>query len=256
MVPKFQKGLVLLVIACCLWRHGSHIHIEMPSAEGPEAIRAAVWAVHFGYDNFGQNSFDRIITRLSETSANVIGLVETDLARIFNGNWDLVDYLQQNTGLYADYGPGTMNNTWGCALLSAFLIVRSDRYNLPSPQGEVACLIDATIQVGAEKVDVIVTHFGNDPHPQDRYLQTRDSVSRGLKLKAASKRALWLGYLTDRPDSIAHSMMLSAGWEDSTDDLDRWCLYIFSQHLQLRSFRRFPHLDDSDTEIQYASFDI
>jgi hypothetical protein len=62
-----------------------------------------------------------------------------------------------------------MNDTWGCALLSVFPIIRADRYNQPSPDGEIACLIDASLDVGGgEIVDVIVTHFGNTEHYRDR----------------------------------------------------------------------------------------
>ena len=57
-----------------------------------------------------------------EVGANVIGLVETDITRPFNGNRDLVEYLVDQMHMYADYGPSTINETWGCALLSAFPI--------------------------------------------------------------------------------------------------------------------------------------
>lgn len=249
--------LLLFVLALgTVWRFASHASpqvINVRSADRVD-IRAAVWAVHFGYDNFGRNSFDRIVSRLRESRANIVGLVETDLARIFNGNWDLVDYLQHRMGWFADYGPGTLNNTWGCSLLSRFPIIEVHRVNLPSPQGEVACLIEATVEVSSQRVKVVVSHFGNSPHHLDRLLQAADSLERGARFNLAASHALWLGYLTDRPGSISHQMMLSAGWVDSTNALDRWCLYIFSQRLSQISFERLPQLDDSDTEIQVASY--
>jgi hypothetical protein len=54
--------------------------------------------------------------------------------------------------------------------LSHISIVRSSRVTLPSPEGEVACLIDATLDVYGTKVDVIVTHFGNSEHTVDRFV--------------------------------------------------------------------------------------
>jgi len=111
--------------------------------------------------------------------ANVVSLVETDTMRPFNGNHDLVEYLENHLHYYSSYGPSTMNDTWGCALLSAFPIgstlcffvnrlVRDDTINLPSPEGEVACLIDATLDVQGKLVDVISVHFGNTQHFWDR----------------------------------------------------------------------------------------
>jgi hypothetical protein len=49
-----------------------------------------------------------------------------------------------------------------------FNLVRDDVINLPSPEGEVACLIDATLDVQGTLVDVISVHFGNTQHFWDR----------------------------------------------------------------------------------------
>lgn len=88
----------------------------------------------------------------------MIGLVETDGARTVFGNRDIVEYLEEELHLYSDFGPSSAQNTWGCALLSAYPIVRSERYEslssvlnfqsliLPSPEGELACLVSADLQ--------------------------------------------------------------------------------------------------------------
>jgi endonuclease/exonuclease/phosphatase family metal-dependent hydrolase len=87
--------------------------------------------------------------------------VETDTSRAFFSNRDVVEFVTEELGFYSDYGPSTATNTWGCALLSAYPILRSSRIILPSPEGELACLIDADLEVNGTAVNVIVTHFGN-----------------------------------------------------------------------------------------------
>jgi hypothetical protein len=52
-------------------------------------VGAAVWAVHFGYTNFGDLSFDLIVDALNDQHAELIGLVETDLSRPIMANRDL-----------------------------------------------------------------------------------------------------------------------------------------------------------------------
>ena len=39
---------------------------------------------------------------------------------------------------YVDLGPSPHKNTWGCALISKFPILRSSHHLLPSPRGELA----------------------------------------------------------------------------------------------------------------------
>ena len=100
------------------------------------------------------------------------------------------------------------------------MLVRSERENQPSPDGEIACLIDATIDLGKGKglIDVIVTHFGNTEHYRDRYvprhhfdspfpcrqLQAQEIARRVAKKKAAGRKVVWLGYLTDRAGRPHH----------------------------------------------------
>lgn len=41
---------------------------------------------------------------------------------------------------------------------------------MPSPDGEIACYIDATLEVKGELVDVMVAHDGNTEHVRDRFV--------------------------------------------------------------------------------------
>jgi hypothetical protein len=62
-----------------------------------------------------------------------------------------VDFLSNRLGLFSDFGPSTLNNTWGCALLSAYPIVHVERWMLSSPEGELSCVLDARLHLGADK---------------------------------------------------------------------------------------------------------
>lgn len=45
--------------------------------------------------------------------ADVVGLLETDAAKPFLGNYDMAMYLSEVLGMYTDYGPGPRHHTWG-----------------------------------------------------------------------------------------------------------------------------------------------
>jgi len=221
-------------------------------------ITGMIWAIRFGYNNFGWPNFYDVARKIREVGANTIGLVETDTYRPFNGNRDIVEYLEEKLHMYSDYGPSTLNDTWGCALLSIYPIVRIERVNQPSPDGEVACLIDATLNVNGAFVDVIVTHFGNTEHFRDRYLQARSISHRVTAKKKANRPLVWLGYLTDRPEGPNYKQLTEAGLVDvSPKENDRYCLYLFQMGMEVSDFKRIEMTEDiSDTEIQMAHFKL
>lgn len=216
-------------------------------------VRGMIWAIHFAYDNFGRPSYNGMLEAIKNTTANVIGIIETDLMRVFNGNRDVVEWFEKELHMYSDYGPGTMNHTWGCALLSAFPITRADHYNLPSPEGEIACLIDAELDVNGKPVDVIVTHFGNTQHVLDRKLQTEANVEI-INSKEKDRPFVWLGYFTAKPFSENYKRIMSTGIKDTTTDRKRYCEYIWYKNFEMEEFKRIDVGDLSDTEIQYVEF--
>ena len=253
-------GVILMLILAPIAVVRVHHALQVPyqasrqaRADGGE-IRSMIWAVHFGYDNFGRNSFDEIERTIVENKVNVIGLLESDLTRPFTDNWDVVDYLSTRLGMHSDFGPSTLNNTWGCALLSVYPIVHVERWMLPSPEGELACILDATLDVLGRRVQVVVTHFGNDRDVLDRQLQA-DGVADLIRRADKDLPHIFLGYLTNRPYSSHYNQLVAAGWVDvAPHEMRRWCQYIFYRNLTLVSFSRYDTGDTSDTEAQIAVF--
>lgn len=72
----------------------------------------------------------------------------------------MTQYLAEDLGMYVDYGPGPNKHTWGAAMLSKFPIINSTHHLLPSPRGELAPAIHATLDVYGQMIDVIVSHNG------------------------------------------------------------------------------------------------
>jgi len=213
------------------------------------------WAIRFGYDNNGFPNFKDVESEIKKVRANTILLVETDTARPFNTNWDIVEYLEENLHMYSDYGPATMNETWGCALFSIFPIVRADHETLPSPEGENACLIDATLSVRGTLIDVIGVHFGNTEHVLDRELQADDISTRVLAKSKSNRPTVWLGYLTDKMGGPNYNKIIKAGLVDvSPTETDRYCIYLFHMGLVPQNFQIVIVGDITDTDIQIADF--
>jgi len=252
-------GIILLVVTVpAIIKRGQNWH-NYDGYEGmpTEHVRAMAWAIRFGYDNFGCPNFKDVEAKIKEAKANTILLVETDTTRPFNTNWDIVEYLEEALHMYSDYGPSTLNETWGCALFSYFPIVRADREVLPSPEGENACLIDATIDVHGTLVDIIGVHFGNTEHVLDRELQADEVATRARAKVKANRKTIWLGYLTDRQTGPNYKKITQAGLVDVSPQVQgRYCIYLFHIGMQPDGFQIVNVGDITDTDIQIANFHI
>ena len=189
---------------------------------------------------------------IKELELDVVGLLESDLQRIIMGNRDTTQYLAEDLGMYVDYGPGPNKHTWGAALLSKFPILNSTHHLLPSPVGELAPAIEATLDMYGEHVDVFVFHSGQEEDPEDRRLQS-EYLS---KLMGASPRpSILLSYLVIKPKEGNYNTYVSeqSGMKDIDEtDWDRWCEYILYKGLKRTGYARVSRGTITDTEIQVS----
>ena len=229
----------------------------MPYHQEEKLLTAGVWTIHFSLDNDMWSSERRIRDLIKELEIDVIGLLETDLQRIIMGNRDTTQFLAEDLGMYVDYGPGPNKHTWGCALLSKFPILNSTHHLLPSPTGELAPAIHATLDAYGEFVDVVVFHSGQEEDPEDRRLQSEYLA----KLMYDSPRPLILmSYLVTKPLEGNYNTYVgqkSRMRDIDPSDWDRWCEYILYKGLKRTGYARVSRSTITDTEIQvsYSSAD-
>lgn len=219
-----------------------------------KVLTAGIWTVHFALDNDMWSSERRMRDVIKELEIDVIGLLESDLQRIIMGNRDMTQFLAEDLGMYADFGPGPNKHTWGAALLSKFPIVNSTHHLLPSPVGELAPAILATLDVYGEMIDVLVFHSGQEEDVEDRRLQ-----SEGIaKLMGDSPRPLiLLSYLVTEPKKGNYNTYVSeqSRMKDiDPTDWDRWCEYILYRDIKRIGYARVSRSTITDTEIQVGKF--
>ncbi|KIW69734.1 hypothetical protein, variant [Phialophora macrospora] len=217
-------------------------------------LTAGIWTIHFSLDNDDWSSERRMRDAIKELELDVVGLLESDLQRIIMGNRDTTQYLAEDLGMYVDYGPGPNKHTWGSALLSKFPIVNSTHHLLPSPVGELAPAIEATLDVYGTLVDVFVFHSGQEEDPEDRRLQSEYLAER---MHATPRPAILLSYLVVKPGEGNYNTYVGekSGMHDiDVRDWDRWCEYILYKDIKRVGYARVSRGTITDTEIQVGKF--
>lgn len=243
-------GLQLLAASVAYLRFPSNDY--QPYHKDEKLVTAGIWTIHFSLDNDMWSSEGRMRDAIKELEIDVVGLLESDLQRIIMGNRDTTQFLAEDLGMYVDYGPGPDKHTWGAALLSKFPIVNSTHHLLPSPVGELAPAIHATIDAYGELIDIFVFHSGQEEDPEDRRLQTKYLS----ELMGASPRpSILLSYLVTKPLEGNYNTYVSdlSGMKDidPTDD-DRWCEYVLYKGLKRTGYARVSRGTITDTEIQVS----
>ena len=221
-----------------------------PYHKDEKVLTAGIWTIHFSLDNDMWSSERRVRDAIKELEIDVMGLLETDLQRIIMGNRDTTQYLAENLGMYVDYGPGPNKHTWGSALLSKFPIIKSTHHLLPSPVGELAPAIEATLDVYGEQVDIFVFHSGQEEDAEDRRLQS-EYLSR--LMKDSPRPSILLSYLVTKPLAGNYNTYVGekSGMRDiDPSDWDRWCEYILYKGLKRTGYARVSRGTITDTEIQ------
>ncbi|THV43989.1 hypothetical protein BGAL_0777g00010 [Botrytis galanthina] len=226
----------------------------VPYHKEEKIFTAGIWTIHFSLDNDMWSSEYRMRDVIKELEIDVIGLLESDLQRIIMGNRDTTQFLAEDLGMYVDYGPGPNKHTWGCALLSKFPILNSTHHLLPSPVGELAPAIAATLDVYGSPVDVFVFHSGQEEDPEDRRLQSEYLADL---MGASTNPSILLSYLVTKPLEGNYNTYVSerSGMHDiDPSDWDRWCEYILYKGLRRSAYARVSRSTITDTEIQVGKF--
>lgn len=261
-VTKIILGLLAFTSVMVMFKRTTFKAEVKPYHPENRTFKAGIWTVHFGVDSGMWESQRRIKDIVEELELDIVGLLETDLQRIVMGNRDLTQYVSEELGMYVDIGPGPNKHTWGAVLLSKFPIVNSTHHLLPSPHGELAPAIHATLDVWGTHVDVIVSHNGQEEDPIDRTLQSQKLAE--IMRVAYPKPFVFLGYVVSHPHAprpAPYQILVEEGrmLDIEPSDADRWCEYILFRGLKRLGYARVTRGSNpavTDTELQVGLFQV
>ncbi|RCH91266.1 hypothetical protein CU098_007560, partial [Rhizopus stolonifer] len=254
MTRLFVAGLIA-VSALAATKRMAHAKTPVPFTTTEKSFTAAIWTIHFALDNDMWASEHRMRDAIRDLELDVVGLLESDTMRIIMGNRDWAQSIAEKLGYYVDFGPASMKHTWGCLMLSKFPIIKSEHHLLPSPVGELACAIHATLDVYGQPVDFIVSHNGQDENYNDRIQQTTELARI---MRTSPNPFVFLGYVVTKPQQEIYHLLFDGGDMNDIDptDWDRWCEYVGFRGLRRVGYARVSHGGITDTEIQTGKFQL
>ncbi|KAJ2374784.1 Protein cwh43 [Coemansia sp. RSA 2607] len=256
-----DRRMARRVVAACVaagvlamaWRLPAATRAPTPYHADERLVTVGIWTVHFDLDNDMWLAEDLIMQAVRDLEVDVMGFLESDTERIIMGGRDWTQRVGEELGYYVDYGPSPRKHTWGCAMVSKYPIVSSRHLLLPSPAGELACAIHATLDVLGQQVDVVVSHNGQEENALDRRLQTTELAR---VMRESRNPLVFAGYVVTRPHSKNYRILFDGGRLSDVDptDSDRWCQYIGYRGLKRTGYARVSRGTITDTEIQVAKF--
>ncbi len=163
----------------------------------PATLRVAGYNLQQGYDVDGQRSHHEQCKVLKEIDADIVGLTESDTARIAGGNFDIVHFLAACLDMYAYAGPRTGAGTFGYALLSRFPIEDPETIHLlsgpglasaddpeESTDGDQVAVVKAQVRVNSQVFHIFVNHFDSNPPPEqpDGFATLASGLARAIAI--------------------------------------------------------------------------
>ncbi len=162
--PQIVNSFTSILVGCLAILSVMAALMTAPAPATPrttDQLKIMTYNIQQGYDAAGRKNLEGQLAVIRKVAPDVLGLQESDTARVANGNVDAVRYFADNLDMYSYYGPTTVTGTFGVALLSKYPIQSAATFFMYS-QGEQTAAIYARIMVKNRMYQVFVTHLGND----------------------------------------------------------------------------------------------
>ena len=127
------------------------------SSAGKETLVIMTFNIQQGRNESGDRNFDAQLALIKRWDPDILGLQECDPTRISGGNLDVVRYFADKLNMYSYYGPNTVTNTYGCAILSKFPISNALSFFMYSDEEQIGSA-QAQVTVGSSVFNVFVNH--------------------------------------------------------------------------------------------------
>lgn len=172
-----------------------------PSSEGSGLLTVATYNVHQFFDADGDYNLRAVADVLESGEYDIVGLQETEGARVTSGNVHGVRWLAAALGYHYHSGPDTRVGGYGVALLSKWPIDEAEVVELPTDGTVSRPALRATVEHPDGPIPVVVAHLEVDGEVRVR------QARRVVELVGDAPRAVVLGDFNATPDEAVVETM-------------------------------------------------
>jgi endonuclease/exonuclease/phosphatase family metal-dependent hydrolase len=165
--PTLVPGAILCALPIVIGIY-AYLTDRVPTA-APEktSLTVMTYNIQQGNNQFGEKSIDQQLELIRQVNPDILGLQESDSARISLNNNDIPRYFAAQLGYHVYYGPKTVTGTYGTALLSRYPLENPRTFFTYSDQDEIGT-VQAEILVGGQRLAIFNVH----PDGSDQAMMT------------------------------------------------------------------------------------
>jgi endonuclease/exonuclease/phosphatase family metal-dependent hydrolase len=156
-----------------------------PAPPAKENLVVMTYNIQQANDEMGEKAFNRQLALIRQVDPDILGLQESDSARISLGNNDYVRYYAGRLGYHVYYGPKTVTGTFGTALLSKYPLENLRTVFTYSDTDEIGTA-EAEVQVGDRRFAL----YNGHPAGSDEAMMVFATTLLGRAFRQANVIAL------------------------------------------------------------------
>lgn len=240
-IPKDQKPerlpmmlpSVLLIIFFTFIALSAYMADRPPQpAPAKNSLTVMTYNIQQGNDGTAEKSIDQQLELIRQVNPDILGLQESDSARISLNNNDIARYFASHLGYYVYYGPKTVTGTYGTALLSKYPLENTLTFFTYSDQDEIGT-VQAEIIIGDRRFTIFNVH----PDGSDQaMLAFADTL---LQRASSAPLVISIGDYNLRSNEIAYQM-IDAVFKNAW--MDRYPNGISTDGIDMSGTKRIDHI--------------
>lgn len=198
---KNRMIVVILVLLLTTTLNLNNLMINIDNED--TTLRVMTYNIHQYYvedyvsipEKTGNYNFEALLEVIKNASPNIIGLQESEGARISSGNQNGVEWLAAQLDMYYYYGPSSSEQIYGVSILSEWPIIEQEWRSLPRQESIERAIIRVVIDSPFGEIPVYNTHFQTSSFKIDQREQANFVVDY-----VGKEKALILGDFNTRAD--------------------------------------------------------
>lgn len=176
-----RKSSILIFSVLIIGTVGAAIYLT-PSPNGiatGNTLTVMTFNIQQGVNETGDKNYQNQLELIREINPDIIGLQESDTPKINTGNSDIVKFFADGLGYYSYYGPKSIMQTYGVALLSRYPILDVQTIYTYGNKDEIGSIY-AQIQVNSAIVNVFINHPAGSDESKLHHTETMLEMANGL----------------------------------------------------------------------------